>query len=145
MNHRILVRSLLIDVPSVDYERTLAFWATALLSRPRQGTTNPEYHLLDEPAARDRVLVQDVGTDQARFHIDVETDDVEAEVARLRAAGAEEVERHTFKTPWPHGRRFHKEPIDHFVVMRDPAGLVFCVVPAESEDFLERAKPVSQA
>lgn len=142
MNHRILVRSLLIDVPSADHDRTLAFWATALLSRPRQGTTNPEYHLLDESAARDRVLVQNVGTGHARFHIDIETDDVEAEVARLMAAGAEEVERHTFESPWPHGRRFHKEPIDYFVIMRDPAGLVFCVVPAESEDFEERAKQV---
>jgi predicted enzyme related to lactoylglutathione lyase len=143
MNHRILVRSLLIDVPSRDHDRALEFWSAALLSTPRRGTSHPEYHVFEDPAARDRILLQDVGDDhQARFHIDIETDDVDAEVARLKKAGAEEVERHKFRNPWPHGRRFHKEPIDHFVIMRDPAGLVFCVVPAESDDFPERAKQV---
>lgn len=143
MTHKILLRSLLIDVPSEDYDSTQKFWATALFAQSRQGVKNPEYHVLDDPASRDRVLVQDVGQDRARMHLDIETDDVEAEVARLAAAGAKEVERHEFLDPWPHGRRHHKEPIDYFVIMRDPAGLVFCVVPAESDDFPERGKSVS--
>ncbi|MCA4135688.1 VOC family protein [Arthrobacter sp. M4] len=142
MPHRILIRSVLIDVPSQDHARALAFWETALQARARQGSTNPEYHVLDGPASRDRVLVQDVGESAARFHIDIETDDVGAEVARLTDAGAVEVERHSFLSPWPHGRRFHAERIDHYVVMQDPVGLVFCVVPAESEDFGEHAKTV---
>ncbi|GAF45518.1 MULTISPECIES: VOC family protein [Rhodococcus] len=142
MTHRILVRSILIDVPSSDYDRTQAFWATALDARSRRGTEHPEYHVLDDAAARDRVLVQDVGTDSARFHIDIETDDVEAELTRLRACGAVEVERHEFRHPWPVGRRHAKKRTDYYVVLRDPAGLPFCVVPAESDDFPERSREV---
>lgn len=29
-----------------------------------------------------------------------------------------------------------------WVVLRDPAGLLLCVVPAESADFAERSRPV---
>jgi hypothetical protein len=142
VSHRILLRSIVIDVPSSDHERAHAFWATALDARSRRGTAHPEYHVLDDAASRDRVLVQDVDTDTARFHIDIETDDVEAEVARLRACGAVELERHQFRHPWPVGRRYAKVRTDYYVVLRDPAGLPFCVVPAESDDFPDRAKVV---
>ena len=47
----------------------------------------------------------------ARYHLDIETDDVDAEVDRLEALGAERVEK--IETWW---------------VMRDPAGLLFCVI-----------------
>jgi Glyoxalase-like domain len=50
---------------------------------------------------------------------------VAAEVARLLKLGADEVSR---------GRTW--------VVMRDPAGLLMCVVPAESSDFAERSGAV---
>jgi Glyoxalase-like domain len=67
-----------------------------------------------------------VGDTEARFHVDLETDDVPAEVARLVRLGAEEVSR---------GRTW--------VVLRDPAGLLLCVVPAESSDFPTRSRPLS--
>jgi Glyoxalase-like domain len=51
---------------------------------------------------------------------------VPAEVARLTALGAEEVSR---------GRTW--------VVLRDPAGLLLCVVPVESPHFTERSRAVS--
>jgi hypothetical protein len=44
-------------------------------------------------------------------HIDVESEDREADVARLTALGAAEIGRS-----------------HHWVVMRDPAGITFCVV-----------------
>ena len=50
-----------------------------------------------------------------RIHLDIETDDVAAEVARLVALGATIVDE-------PEG----------FVVLDDPAGLVFCVVPIQT-------------
>jgi hypothetical protein len=59
------------------------------------------------------LLVQELGDGAPRVHIDIHTDDVAAEVARLTALGAGEVER-----------------FDDWVVMRDPAGLPFCVVKA---------------
>ena len=62
-------------------------------------------------------LLQRVGDDRPRVHLDVHTDDVTAEVARLIALGATEVGRH-----------------DDWVVLADPAGTVFCVVPTEASD-----------
>ena len=46
------------------------------------------------------------------MHVDIHTDDLEAEVARLEGLGAQRVER-----------------VAHWWVMRDPAGLPFCVLP----------------
>jgi hypothetical protein len=58
------------------------------------------------------MLVQRMEAGPARVHLDVHTDDLEAEVARLERLGAERV------------RRVHR-----WWIMRDPAGLLFCVIP----------------
>ncbi|ORB84183.1 glyoxalase [Mycobacterium kansasii] len=50
-----------------------------------------------------------------RVHLDFTAEDVEAEVARLTAAGATEVERHQF------GENFR------WVVLADPESTLFCV------------------
>ena len=60
------------------------------------------------------------------YHLDIETDDVEAEVERLVALGAKRVAA---------GRTW--------VVLRDPAGLLFDVVSAESPWFAEQSRKVS--
>ncbi|SPM34442.1 Catechol 2,3-dioxygenase or other lactoylglutathione lyase family enzyme [Mycobacterium rhizamassiliense] len=52
-----------------------------------------------------------------RVHLDFGTSDVEDEVSRLKAAGAIEIGRHSF------GDDFR------WVVLSDPEGNVFCVVP----------------
>jgi hypothetical protein len=117
--HRILLRTVVVDVPSDVHDRARDFWTTALSAQARRGTNYPEYHVLEHPAALGPVLVQDVGTAGARIHLDIETDDIPAEVERLIAAGAAEVERH-----------------NDWVVLRDPAGLLFCVVPGAGEDFV---------
>jgi catechol 2,3-dioxygenase-like lactoylglutathione lyase family enzyme len=120
--HRILLRKLFVDVPSDVHDRSFDFWVNALAANPRRGTQFPEYHLLRGAAALGPVWVQDIGTAPARYHVDIETDDVRAEVARLLAAGASEVER---QGDW--------------VVMQDPAGLLFCVIPEEGDGFAERS------
>ncbi len=51
-----------------------------------------------------------------RVHLDFDTQDLESEVARLTAAGASEIERHSF------GENFH------WVVLADPEGNQFCIV-----------------
>ena len=76
--------------------------------------------------ARQPIAVQNIGTTLARVHFDLETDDVAAEVFRLLKLGAVEAYRH-----------------DDWVVLADPAGLLFCVVPAEAPDFAERSVEVS--
>jgi hypothetical protein len=120
--HRILLQTIMVDVPSAVHDRTRDFWATALAAQPRRGVKYPEYHSLEHAAAHAAVFVQDIGDAPARYHLDIETDDVSAEVSRLLAAGASEVERR-----------------DDWVVLRDPAGLLFCVVPAEADDFAEKS------
>jgi hypothetical protein len=55
-------------------------------------------------------------------HLDIETDDVEAEVARLERLG---------------GRV--KKRIRNHVVMEAPSGHPFCVVPVYREDFPAKA------
>ena len=123
--HRILLRKVFFDAPAEVHDRTRDFWVTALAAQPHRGVKYPEYHWFEHPASLAQILVQDVGTAAARYHVDIETDDVEAEVRRLLAAGAQEVERH-----------------ESWVVLRDPAGLLFCVVPEEGDGFAEKSTVV---
>ena len=123
--HRILLREVVIDAPTEIFAAERDFWAAALLTQARQVERYPEFTALVDPASLSVVGLQDIGTDGARFHVDLETDDVEAEVARLVRLGAVKVSD---------GRTW--------TVLRDPAGLVVCVVPAESPDFAERSREV---
>jgi predicted enzyme related to lactoylglutathione lyase len=134
--HRILLSTLVIDAPSDQRDRTVEFWAAAL-GADAVATPMPQYHLLREPASPTRMVVQDVGNGRPGVHVDVHTDDLDAEVDRLTACGATLVES------WA----------DHpgsWVVMRDPAGMEFCVVwalnerrpQADRDDFEARAKEV---
>ena len=56
-----------------------------------------------------------------RVHLDIETDDVAAEVARVVALGASVLEAR-----------------EGYTILLDPAGLVFCVVPVQTGEDFER-------
>jgi hypothetical protein len=114
--HRILMRTIVLDFPGDVHDTARDFWQVALSAGIRREEKYPEYHVLEHPAALGPVLVQNLDEGTSRIHLDVESDDTEAEVTRLVAAGAEVVER-----------------IDDWTVLRDPGGLLFCVVPAESD------------
>jgi hypothetical protein len=111
MPHRSLVTAIVIDVPGPQLADEVAFWGGAT-GHQLAGLSHPEYH-----GARLTptlvLLVQELGAGAPRVHIDIHTDDVAAEVARLTALGAESVDR-----------------VHDWAVMRDPAGLPFCVVQA---------------
>jgi hypothetical protein len=119
--HRILLRTVVFDYPGDVHDAALLFWQEALAADARPGTRHPEYHVLEHPAAVGPVLVQHLGEGGSRIHLDIEADDTEAEVDRLVTAGAAVVER-----------------IDDWTVLRDPAGLLFCVVPADVDDVFDR-------
>jgi hypothetical protein len=123
--HRILLRTIVIDVPSEVHDSARDFWATAMAATPHRSKKYPEDHWFEHPAASVKMLLQNIGSTPARYHLDIETDDVEAEVARLIAAGASEVDRQ-----------------GNWVVLRDPAGLLFCVVPEEGDGFAENSTVV---
>jgi hypothetical protein len=125
MAHRIALREVVIDVPTDVLAAETKFWALALDTDARPLKDYAEFVELVDPAARCVVGLQDIGTDTARFHVDIESDDVEAEVARLVRLGATEVSRHL-----------------SWVVLRDPAGLLLCVVPPDTPDFDQRARTV---
>jgi hypothetical protein len=123
--HRILMRTVVFDVAADRHDAARDFWCAALDATARVGRNYPEYHVLEHPATLGPVLVQRLGSGASRIHLDIETDDPVAEVQRLVAAGATVVEEH-----------------GDWTVLQDPAGLLFCVVPAAAEDFSELARPV---
>lgn len=118
--HRSKLVAALVDVPADVYDREVGFWSAVVGQEPEVGDENPEYSYLGEPVPGLQFMLQKVDA-PARVHLDVETDDVEAEVRRLEALGAERVAQ--VKTWW---------------IMRDPAGLLFCVVRVQTGDRFEQ-------
>jgi predicted enzyme related to lactoylglutathione lyase len=115
VTHRSRLTAALIDVPHADYARTVEFWSAAL-DRPAEVEEGDEnYTTFGEATPGVELMVQAVGDDMSRIHLDIETDDVAAEVARLTSLGASVLER-----------------IEGWVVMKDPAGVVFCVVAVQN-------------
>jgi len=105
-----------LDVPRGTRELSEEFWSGALGRTFVRGQTHPEYSHFGMVNAH-VLLLQGMGEGDARVHLDIHTDDLSSEVARLVALGAREQARH-----------------DNWVVMADPSGLTFCVVPVASDD-----------
>ena len=115
--HRSRLTAIAIDVPAAVHEDEAAFWSGAL-GHPVDPSEHGDAYMTVGHADGLEVFVQRVGEEAPRYHLDVETDDVDAEVARLEALGATRVEK--VRTWW---------------IMRVPAGLLFCVVRPERDDF----------
>lgn len=114
--HRSRLTAIGIDVPADVQGAEAAFWAGALGARPEP---DDDGTYVDVSAGDGlAVFVQRIGADGPRLHLDIETDDVEAEVSRLEALGAQRV-----------------AAVESWWVMRDPAGLLFCVVRPQRDDF----------
>lgn len=103
---------LVIDAPDEVHDRELSFWQGAMGQTLNQLERHPEYHGANLHGHDLGLLVQRIGDSQARMHVDIHTDDLEAEVARLEALGAK--------------REFQ---VHAWWILSDPAGLLFCVVP----------------
>jgi Glyoxalase-like domain len=112
MSHFSRIFKIVVDAPPADHDRELAFWRGASGQPLDELASHPEYHGSGLHGQDLALLVQRLGEGQARMHIDIHTDDLEAEVARLERLGAQRVEQ-----------------VAHWWVMRDPAGLPFCVLP----------------
>jgi predicted enzyme related to lactoylglutathione lyase len=130
--HRILMRAVCLDYPAESYDAARAFWTTAFGGTSRPAKYYPEYTVLEHPASLTNVYVQQLGDGAPRMHFDIESDDQPAEVARLVAAGAVIVEEH----PDP------ANSVGDWTVLRDPAGVHFCVTKADVDDDFE-AKAVT--
>ncbi|MBN7795746.1 VOC family protein [Parahaliea mediterranea] len=92
--HRSKLAGFIIDCKGDSPDRAAAFWSAAL-GMPRHdlpGEEGEKYVQLQDPNTDLHIEVQAVDHD-SRVHLDIETDDIDAEVARLRALGAEVVGR----------------------------------------------------
>jgi hypothetical protein len=114
-----------IDHPPSSFERSLAFWAAATGREPQPGRQDNPYRSLGHFTGDMDIELQQVGEGATpRVHLDVDTDDVEAEVKRLEKLGA---------------RRLCSCDDGRFWQRVDPGGLVFCVIPPHTADFDEQA------
>ena len=113
--HRSRVYGVFIDVPTAEADRSVAFWAAALGVSAHPVAGEEQFTRLVD-ALPDLVTAVQAVDDAPRFHIDLETDSVAAEVARLLRLGAVEVSQ------W----------LDCHV-LRAPGGHLLCVIPVHSE------------
>ncbi|WP_248963901.1 VOC family protein [Sphaerisporangium perillae] len=112
MPHYSRLCKIVIDVPDADHDAELGFWQAATGVTLNRYESEPAYHGADLRGQDIGLLVQRLEDGPARVHLDIHTDDLEAEVARLERLGAKRVRQ-----------------VRGWWIMRDPAGLPFCVIP----------------
>jgi len=121
--HRSRLCALLIDCRTDDIDEAARFWAAALGRPldPRHPGTRGNYRMLETPPDEPLVQIQRV-QHESRVHLDIETDDIAAEVMRLEKLGAKVAER-----------------LPRWVVMQAPTGQRFCLVRVQRPGFPKNA------
>lgn len=124
MAHKSRLGTFIIDCQTDRIDEAARFWGAALglPVRPAE-PDSPTYRGLETPPDQPTMAVQAVDH-PSRIHLDIETDDQEAEVARLEALGARRV-----------------AAIKRWIVMEAPTGHRFCVVNPQRPDFDDKAEP----
>ena len=130
MSHSSRLAHFVIDVDDLD--QGVAFWSAALDAKeePLSEASRKVYRRLRLrlPDSEIRILLQrtaDPKTHKERMHLDLETDDVEAEVRRLEQLGA---------TRYDH----QQERGYDFWVLHDPWANELCVLQINFPDLLAR-------
>lgn len=124
--HRSRIGVVLIDHPAESFDAAAAFWAGARGSErggpPPTPSEDSPYTALDPLPGGVMLELQRTGPGTpARIHLDIETDDVEAEVARVRALGASVVSER-----------------EGYAILADPGGVLFCVVSVQTGDAFDQ-------
>jgi len=121
--HKSKLSGFIIDCRTEDLEAAASFWSRALGMpiHEFQGSENDTYRGLTDAQHGLDIEVQMVDH-PSRVHLDIETDDVDAEVSRLEGLGAARVQQ-----------------VRDWWVMEAPTGQRFCVVRAKKGDFERRA------
>ena len=126
MPHRSRLAGFIIDCNVEDLDAAATFWSSAIgatVADRDAGDGDVEYQMFGNTPGDLHVEVQKVDH-PSRVHLDIETDDIDAEVARLEALGATRV---AFVKRW--------------WVMEAPTGQRFCVVKMHHP---ERGAPPSE-
>lgn len=113
--HRSRLVGILIDTPAAQAGASAEFWSAALGVPAHPAPGEEQFTILSRAVPGLFTVVQAVDG-APRYHLDIETDDLAAEVARLTALGAEPVSR------WQDAH-----------TLRAPGGHLFCVVPVHSD------------
>ena len=121
--HRSRLGSLIIDCETDDLESAADFWSQALGCRSERSAdpADENYVALETGPNELHIELQRV-EHPSRVHIDIESDDIEAEVIRLEKLGATRIKQ--TRTWW---------------VMQAPTGHRFCVVPPQRSEFATEA------
>jgi len=119
--HRSRLAGYIIDCQTDNLEEAADFWSAALGYKRRGEPENGLYQALETPDGEPYLEVQ-VVDHASRIHLDIESDDIEAEVQRLEALGARRIEE-----------------IRTWVVMEAPTGQRFCVINRGHKYFDETA------
>jgi predicted enzyme related to lactoylglutathione lyase len=121
--HRSRINGILIDCRTDDIDGAARFWANALgrAVDPTHPGSRGDYRMLSTPAGAISVQIQRVDH-ESRVHLDIETDDIPAEVDRMEKLGATVEKR-----------------MERWVVMRAPSGQRFCIVRVQREGFEDDA------
>ncbi len=117
--HKSRLAALVLDSKIDDIETANQFWEQALgypCIRSSEDWSS-QYSHLQAPDNQPHILVQKVDH-ESRVHLDIETDNIEAEVLRLQAIGAQVIKK-----------------LERWVVMQAPTGHRFCVVNPQRKDF----------
>jgi predicted enzyme related to lactoylglutathione lyase len=110
--HKSKLVAAVIDCQVDDLADAARFWSAALGREVKEPeTVSKEKYAVLGDGDEDLILLLQKVPHPSRVHLDIETDDIEAEVQRLEALGAQRVEK--INTWW---------------VMQAPTGHRFCVV-----------------
>jgi hypothetical protein len=116
--HKSRLAGFIIDCRTDDLEAATRFWSAALGLPAKPGApVDPLYRTLDTAPDEVHLEVQQV-THPSRVHLDIETDDIEAEARRLEGLGARRVGM-----------------VKTWCVMEAPTGQRFCLVRPQRADF----------
>ena len=121
--HKSRLGGLIIDCKTDDLNSAGEFWSKALGLKicPSQNPDDDAYVVLKTPEDELAVEIQQV-THDSRVHIDIETDDIEAEALRLEKLGAKRIRQ-----------------VSSWIVMLAPTGQRFCLVNPQRKDFESQA------
>ena len=95
MAHYSRLSKIVIDVPPADHGRALAFWNAATGRPLAQFDRHPEYHGAALHSQEFWLLIHRLEDGPGRVHIDIHTDDLAAEVARLLSMARHPLRRAT--------------------------------------------------
>ena len=121
--HRSQLAGLIIDCDTEDLGSAAEFWSQAQ-GCSEQRSTDPadDNYVALKTGANDLYIELQKVEHPSRVHIDIESDDIEAEANRLEKLGAKRIKQ--IRTWW---------------VMEAPTGHRFCVVRPQRADFVDEA------